>query len=204
MTRIIVPLVTKSLRELGGIIWTFFVLLLLYGSVLTIMQRTFQYHWLLGLVATLFYAYALVLGLQELLSHEASRFAIRKGLAIFGLLILVGAAVFGAMSFLLEVIGWAQYSSKEARDLVSFNLYYLWLFLDMLPGLKVTETLGLTTPLQPEGVVAGLPVIAFRIFVAYGLLRALKSWWSAREEKSGALTTPSGSQGPGNSSVSKT
>jgi hypothetical protein len=188
MIKIIPPHTTEVLREIGSIVWTLFALLLLYGSVLAIMANAFQYHWLVGLGATLFYAFALWVGLQDLLSREASRFAIRKGLAIFALLVLTGSAVFGALSLLLEAVGWAQYTSGEARTFLSFHIYYLWLFLDMLPGLNATETLSLTAPLQSEGVIAGLPVIAFRAFVVFGLLRALKTWWSARDPKNGSPT----------------
>jgi hypothetical protein len=186
MTTPILSRITLSLQEIRSIAWTFFLLLILYGGLLVIMATAFQYHWLWGLLATLFYAFSLITGLRDLLSREASRFAVRKGLAIFVLLLLTGAAVFGALSLFLEVVGWAQYRSEAPRTFVSFHLYYLWLFLEILPILKITETLNLTAPVQPEGVVAGLPVIAFRVFVVYGLLRALKIWWSAREPKNAA------------------
>ena len=174
---------TSSVQEIRSIAWTFFLLLILYGGMLVIIATAFQYHWLLGLAATFFYAFGLVAGLRDLISREASRFAVRKGLAIFVLLVLTGAAVFGALSLLLEVVKWAVYTSEEPLTFVSFHLYYLWLFLEMLPVLKITETLNLTAPIQPKGFVAGLPVIAFRGFVVYGLLRALKIWWNAREPK---------------------
>lgn len=188
MTRPILSRMTSSLREIRSIAWTFFLLLILYGGMLVIMAIAFQYHWLLGVGATLFYAFGLVAGLRDLLSREANRFAIRKGLAIFALLVLTAAAVFGALSLFLEVVQWAQYSSEGPLTFVSFHLYYLWLFLEMLPVLKITETLNLTAPVQFEGVVAGLPVIAFRVFVVYGLLRALKIWWSVRELKNATPT----------------
>jgi hypothetical protein len=52
----------------------------------------------------------------------------------------------------------------------------------MLPGLDVTTSLGLAAPLQPQGVIAGLPVVAFRAFVIFGLLNSLKIWWQAKRK----------------------
>ena len=186
MYRLTLSHMTSVIQEIRSIAWTFFLLLILYGGMLVIMMTAFQHHWLLGLGATLFYGFGLVAGLRDLLSREASRFAIRKGLAIFALLVLSTTAVFGAFSLFLEVVQWAQYSSEWPLTFASFHLYYLWLFLEMLPVLKITETLNLSAPVQPQGVVAGLPVIAFRVFVVYGLLRALKIWWSARGPKNAA------------------
>jgi len=75
------------------------------------------------------------------------------------------------------------YTVQEPLELLTFHNYYLWLFFDMLPGLKITETLQWSAPLQPVGVVAGIPAIAFRAFIIYGVLSALKSWWKGRAEK---------------------
>jgi hypothetical protein len=162
-------------------VWTLPLALVLYAMALTVLDSALKWHWIAGIFAILLYSVALILGLSDLRSKEAKEFPLIKGLSIFLLLVLVGAAVFGTLSLLLETVDWAQYTTEGYMDLIAFNSYYLWLFADMLPVLKVTETLDLAAPIAPVGVVAGLPVLAFRAFVMYGLLKAIKAWWSERK-----------------------
>jgi hypothetical protein len=128
-------------------------------------------------------AFLVYLGLQDLRSPKAKGFPIRKGLAIFCLMVLTATAGFGALSLWLATAGWAQYDSTASTDLYTYSGYYLWLFLDMVPVLEVTDTLGLVAPLEPVGLGAGLPVLAFRIVVLFGLLKALRAWWERRKGK---------------------
>lgn len=160
---------------------TFFGLFILYGFALFIIGEAYNRHLALGVLATVAYGGAVYIGVKDFWSPEARQYSVYKGSRIFGLLVLLGAAVFGSLSLLLAKLGWATYATERVA-LASFNEYYIWVFLDLLPGLKVTQTLGVSPPVKPEGAVAGLPVVAFRAFVVYGLLKALRYWWANRKD----------------------
>lgn len=152
---------------------------LLYGFVILLTQKAHERHWLLGIAATLFLAYLIYLGLKDLRSPAGRKFSLLKGMRIFFLLVLVTAITFASISFLLFQFGWADYATNSPPTLYNFNAFYIGVFLDLLPGIEVRNSLGWTElPVQPEGVVAGLPVIAFRTLVIFGLLGSLRIWWS--------------------------
>jgi len=164
------------------VLWTIFLLLYFYGFLLNVLNWALQYQWLFPLVTIPLIGVLIYLGFQDLNSPEAKGFPVRKGLAIFTLMILIAALEFGAISLWLATLGWAEYS-PENLDLFSYNNYYMWLFFEMIPLLKVNDALGLVAPLQPVGFVAGLPVLTFRIIVLYVLLKGLRTWWARRTEK---------------------
>jgi hypothetical protein len=77
----------------------------------------------------------------------------------------------------------------------TFLLYYIWMLLDMVPGLKLTELLTLTAPLKLQNSIAGIPVVVFRAFILFGLFVAGKKWWQGRQ-----VSSPS----PGQAATAKT
>jgi hypothetical protein len=164
---------------------TLFLIILSYWLVFNIMSWALRYRWLFPFVMIPLIWYLVFLGRQDLRSPEAKGFPLRKGIAIFIMMILITAIGFGAVSLWLATIGWAHYA-PDNLELFSYTSYYLWLFLEMIPLLKVNETLGLVAPLQSVGFVAGLPVLAFRALVLFALLKSLREWWSIRKEKNDA------------------
>jgi hypothetical protein len=173
---------SKIVKESGMILLTIFFILFVYGFVLNVLNWALQYQWLFPLVTIPFSGVLIYIGFKDLKSPEAKGFPVRVGLATFTIMILIAALEFGAISLWLATVGWAEYS-PENLDLFSYNNYYMWLFFEMIPLLKVNDALGLVAPLQPVGFVAGLPVLTFRIIVLYVLLKGLKTWWTSRIEK---------------------
>jgi hypothetical protein len=173
---------SEIVKESGMILFTIIFLLFAYGLVLTILNWALQYQWLFPFVTISFIGVLIYLGAQDLKSPEAKGYPVKKGLAIFTMMVLIAALGFGAISLWLATVGWAKYSPANL-DLFSYNNYYMWLFFEMIPLLKVNDALGLVAPLQPVGVVAGLPVLIFRIIVLYVLLKGLKTWWTTRTDK---------------------
>jgi hypothetical protein len=106
---------------------------------------------------------------------------------------LIGMAVAASISFLLETLRWASYGPEGPHTIIDFNLYYGWVLLDLLPEVKVTESLGLVPPLQPRGAGAGVPQVAFSVLVIAGLLGTLKDWWQRRHPEGSSPT-----KGPAN------
>lgn len=156
--------------------------LLLYIAVLTVLYQVGKGHWLFGSVATVLYALAVALGLADLQGEWARRLPIHKGV---GLVLLVGftaVAVAASASYQLLRAGWAAYEPAPPLETAYLNLngYYLWLLLDMLPGLDAATTLSLAAPMTPVNWVAGLPVLGFRVFIVFGLLAGIKAWWAGK------------------------
>ncbi len=177
MNRNTLNLVAKEvLASAGSLIGT----IVAFGFVVFLLSLAAEHVWALPVVAVLLGCSLLYMGAQDLTSGEAQHYPMRKGLAIFVLMVLIASAVFGAFSLSLARWEKACYGGNFPEDLATFSGYYLWLFLDMIPALEITDTLGLTTPVEPTGLVAGMPVLSFRILVLYGLLRVFRVWWKSR------------------------
>lgn len=174
------PSVLLWLRD---VVITVAVGLLLYGTVVAILHNVSKAHWLIGTGATLFYAGAVALGLSDLHGGTARRLPVHKGLGIALLVVFTGTAVAASASYQLLRAGWADYQPAPAWSTayVDFNIYYLHVALDLLPGLDATKTLNFEAPLQPRNWVAGLPVVAFRAFLIFGVVAGVKAWWTGRK-----------------------
>ena len=61
-----------------------------------------------------------------------------------------------------------------------FADYYLWHFLDVIPGIKATETLKFVAPAEPNSVWTAMPALAFRIYVFVALIASYKTWRKSR------------------------
>jgi len=135
-----------------------------------------------GVMAVVVYGFGLYEGVKDLRSREAIEYSVWKVVRIFLMLLLVAAAVFGTISLILATVGWAKYE-PEGASFYEFTMYYIQTSVDVLPGLELSETLGLKLPVEPEGAVAGLPVVVFRVLVIFGIVASLTMWWSARSRK---------------------
>jgi hypothetical protein len=180
------------LRTIRDVLFTVVIGALLCGSVIWIIQEATEKHWALGTVVTIFYAYPALLGISDLRSHSARQFPIHKGLAISCLMAFTAIAVAASASLQLLHAGWASYEPPPPEGYAYVNLisYYVWVLLDMLPGLDIPELLGFDAPLKPKNPIAGIPVIVFRAFVLFGLLAALKMWWEGRKASESKLSSP--------------
>ena len=171
------------LRQTRDVVLTLVVTTILCLSVFALIKGATDTHWLLGAAATAFYAYGTYLGIDDLRSRRAQLFALHKGVAVASLTAASAIAVAASASLLLSRTGWALYepTPQQSQEYATFAGYYVWVLLDMLPGMKVPELLSFEVPpLKPRNAVAGIPVIAFRTFIFFGLLAALKAWWQAK------------------------
>ena len=147
--------------------------------------------WSLAVLATAAYAWAAGLGIGDL-RRPGERLPLQKGLAIAWLTGFTACAVAASVSALLLRAGWAEYHPAPRPDEAYLQLvgYYLWVLADMLPGLELTALLAWEPPLAPVDAAAGVPVIAFRAFVLFGLLAALRTWWRRHERERRADDAP--------------
>jgi len=142
-----------------------------------------SWHWVLGGPLVIVYGYILYSCLADFKKRPLS---FREGLVAAGWAICLGLAVFATLSYMLVHAGFAVYSGSAKSSYWRLLWYYVWLLLDLLPVVEATKSLKLEPPLQPEGVVAGLPIVIFKGFVVFVMLRILKEWWQARSTASPA------------------
>jgi hypothetical protein len=98
--------------------------------------------------------------------------------AVFVLIVFLGGTVSAWLSMLLYSWGIADYQPPIESQGRFIDYYLGWQVLDMIPGLDIWKTLGISPPTQPHNVAAGIPILLFRAFVLYGVFRALQQWWS--------------------------
>ena len=155
---------------------------ILCSTVFAFIKAANDAHWLLGAFVTAFYAYGAHLGVADLRARRAPLRVLHQGLAATSLTAFSAIAVAASVSLMLLRAGWASYEPMPQPDqaYVAFTTYYVWVLLDMLPGLKATELLAFDAPTVPKNALAGIPVIAFRAFIVFGLLAALRVWWRDR------------------------
>jgi len=127
----------------------------------------------------------LLLALALLRAVTTLQRAVPYVLGVFFLAVLLGALVTAWASFVLHQQGWAVYETPKEYSLGTFLDYYVYLFLEMIPALKICDTLNFSKLIDSKDVVAGIPVLAFRVFVVIGVLGAFKSWWKTRKAPGG-------------------
>jgi hypothetical protein len=162
----------------------FFAALIIYALARVVMEKATAIHWVFGaVVATLIALLLLWLLLwlnRSLGKKEHSEHPARIMLSMFLAIVLVGAAVCAQTSYLFHSKQWATYTAVKDLQLGRFVDYYMWVFIDMIPGIDAWKTLHIHPPLEPVDFVAGLPVLLFRIFVVYGVLICFDKWYQNR------------------------
>lgn len=191
----------EARSSLPSDLWTFVknvrdvALALVLGAIVTLMgvgfiHKSSEDHPLFGVLVAAMYTAVVYQGLLELRSKPARYKPLHYGLIVVFLTVTTAIAIAAAASRLLAEHMGATYAPLPEKEymFLHFFHYYTWVFFDMLPGLKMTELLAFEPLLKPKDAMAGAPVVAFRAFIVFGLLAALKTWWHGRtrqdEEKS--------------------
>ena len=115
-------------------------------------------------------------------------------------LVILGIAVFAGLSFPGHYAGWAIYSVGGSP--VESNLggrlgcLYAWHFIDLIPGIDAWKTLGDPPPSEslPPGVfshwVGRVPIISFKIAVAFPTIALAAKWWRSINEPAATPAFP--------------
>jgi hypothetical protein len=108
------------------------------------------------------------------------------GISRFAALLLCVIIEASLVSFQMFRFGWADYGTVPYNDYAYYYYieYYTWIVLDMIPGLHAVELLHFDSPLKPKEAAGGIPVVLFRAFILFVLLRALKMWLQTRRQVS--------------------
>jgi len=134
-------------------------------------------HWILGALVSALLAAVVVLLLRGLTETFFKRSSVSVVLSLFASIVLLAANVCSAWSYILLSQGLASYESSRELHPGVFADFYLWHLIDMIPGFKVWETLGIEAPVRPRGPLASLPVLVFRVCVGLPILALFVKWY---------------------------
>lgn len=171
----------QELDDFGGTFGAVAGVLLIVFLMQLVVDYSSRVHWLLA---------AIPLGVFLLLVAWYSRLARRpplastRGMAATYLMLgLSTAVVFGSwVSYTLYQLGIGRYEVQAASSLDSFIRLYFFTLADLIPALKITETLHLSSPIEARDYAAGLPVLGFRIFVLWFVFDAFRHWRKSRKD----------------------
>jgi len=151
--------------------------LIAYVAARALLTWTAEIHWLLGTIVAAIVACVIIMATIGLRDAFFTREGTPIVLSMFATLVLLGTAVCSFASYTLWAHGLASYASdKSPLNMGVFGDYYLYYFVSMIPGLNVWETLNVASPMRPQGHLAGLPLLAFRLMVALPILQLFNDW----------------------------
>ena len=135
---------------------------LLAALIRLLLEFSSRVHWTLG--AALAAAFA---GLAVWLTYQVKRSSQRNApyevVAVLALGLFTLAVVGAWISFTFHVSGLGSYVVPGKYSIGTFVDLYMYTFLDLLPGIEVWKTLWVKPPIESRGVVAGLPLLGFKV-----------------------------------------
>ena len=178
---------TGWLKKLGWFVKNMFfsILAVIICTALAIglISAATEQHAVIGaIVAVAGLIFAIWIGISDLRSVKAKGYSAWKGIRIFLITAFAGAVVFGEISYLLSIPGWAVYGPGEFSFHDLFG-YYVYILIDLIPGLDVLTTMDLNMPVTSDGWVAGLMLLLFRALIVYGVIASFQIWWNTRITK---------------------
>ena len=133
-------------------------------------------HWIVGMALIVVLGTVVGVVLIGLNERFFRTFPSRVVMSLFATIVLLAASVLSALSYILYIKGWGHYTSITELHPGGFADYYLWYFVDMIPGLNVWDTLAIKSPVAATDPAAGIPLLLFRIAVALPILALFKKW----------------------------
>jgi hypothetical protein len=150
---------------------------LIAGPVfLWLIDRAIQFNWILGLGLTIFFSFwlaVLLSGWRRKAYTEYSRTFVGAFLLMTLMLAIV---VFSSASMILFRLSPHSYTGTATIEMMMFMRYYVWLALEAVPGIRISDTFGWQRPLQHHGAIASGYLLLFRLVVLATLLKAVKEW----------------------------
>ncbi len=178
-----IPRLDLLLADLEGLAGAVMFPALLYLGSRLALTWTVRLHWIVGAFLSILFGVLVALLLFGMTATFFRNFPARVTLSLFASIVLLAANVCSAWSFILFSQGWASYESSRQLDPGAFADLYLWHFIDMIPGFKVWETLGVQAPIIAKGPIAGLPLLAFRVCVGLPILALFVKWYDLVKSK---------------------
>jgi hypothetical protein len=150
-------------------------------AIQLILDYCSRVHWILAALFSL--AIALVFIWFTRMARRPPLASTRAMCAAFlSLGLMIAVVVAGWASYTLHSLGLGAYTVTPLPSIDVFMRLYFFALADLIPAIKVTETLHLKSPVEARDFVAGLPVLAFRIFVLWFVFDAFKTWRKSRQD----------------------
>lgn len=169
------------LEDLAGAILTPTFAYIISRSVLT---WGLKLHWVVGGLLSVPFAVVVALLLVGLTRSLFKKFEARVVLSMFATIVLLAASVCSTWSYILLKRGLAHYESSGELHPGKFADLYVWQMIDMIPGFKVWETLGIPAPVKAQGFYAGLPILMFRVCVGLPIVALFTKWYKSLKPES--------------------
>ena len=145
-------------------------------------------HWTLAAPVMVLFAGLvtfLLIGLNETLFRK---FPARVVVSLFATTVLLAASVLANLSYTIYIQQWGHYTSAIELHSGAFADFYLWYFVDMIPVVKIWETLSVKAPVVANDLTAGVPLLLFRIAVVLPILALFKRWLEVAKDKRSAAS----------------
>ena len=157
----------------------------LYAIAKVTLEKMTEMHWTLGLATAVLFACGGQLLILVVFREIRKRTQISLIVGQFLAAVAVSIVVFAWISYALHSFAHVPYTSS-IRDLGTVSAFcdlYAWIFLDLIPGLEMWETLHVPCPIQSGSLVAALPELLFKASVVVPLLAAITLWLEMRKER---------------------
>ena len=96
-------------------------------------------------------------------------------------LLVMAASVFASISVTLQRCGYAKFEPPLPNDLSPVVDFYMWHFVNLIPGLGIPETLRWTQPYQYSDHLSGAVLLIFKIAVILPAIASFKLWHDVRK-----------------------
>jgi uncharacterized protein (TIGR02246 family) len=96
-------------------------------------------------------------------------------------LLVMAASVFASISVTLQRCGYATFKPPLPNDLSPVVDFYMWHFVNLIPGLGIPETLRWAQPYQYSDHLSGAVLLIFKIAVILPVIASFKLWHDVRK-----------------------
>jgi hypothetical protein len=96
-------------------------------------------------------------------------------------LLFMAMAVFASLSVVLQRYGHVKFEPPLPSELSPVVDFYMWQFLDSVPGLGIPQTLRWTQPYQYSDHLSGALLLVFRVAVIVPVIASFKVWHDVRK-----------------------
>ena len=96
-------------------------------------------------------------------------------------LLVMAASVFASISVTLQRCGYATFEPPLPKELSPAVDFYMWHFVNLIPGLGIPETLRWTQPYKYSDHLSGAVLLIFKIAVILPVIASFKLWHDVRK-----------------------
>jgi hypothetical protein len=177
----VIAAIYEEMDELGGTFGAVAGVSVFVFLMQLVLDYSSRVHWLLAAVLSAAFLSLVAWFIRKIMVPPL---ASTRGIgAVYLILGLMSAVVLaGWVSLTLHTLGLGRYEITSASSLNAFMQLYFYTFADLIPALKITDTLHISSPIETLDFAAGVPVLAFRIYVLWFVFDAFRNWRKSRKD----------------------